>query len=828
MLCAIQPVVSARLVSSAAERSRVLASAASSSGIRTLQQGSARFAVPLQSICTTADARWAAYPSRYWVSRKCDGMRHLLIVAEDGTPYLLNRAGMLYCYPIISSAGGSSESSTASSSSGGGSSGEGGRGSGAASGSSGGGSSSLPPGTILDGELVWVGCSEQQRTGFFLAFDALAVGEQQAWQLHLPQRLQLLESLGLAEAESSAALQAAAAGSGSPTPQPSPPGSAGGNSGGGSSSGGSRGAVLCKKQQAPPCGHDSVLLLRKGHVAVTAEALEALEASRPACPYPSDGLIFTPAACPYLLGMAELLLKWQPPEQAAADVPGADLQERWRARGWASRRGMDSEAASREKAAEQLVRRLPSALVYECTPLHQPAAPATAATAAQATAEAAAAAGLSRQMAQWGRREMQRMEEEARRLLLPCSVRWDKRNGNAPAAVDALCRRAAHGHYLSHSMLVEAVREAQELAEAAGEAAGPAGGPAGGTAAPPAASRSSQPQHPARLQPFARLYEDVMAEVEAGTVERWVESASVLEVFSYRQELGPPGSPVAALCRGLVLHPASQTVVATPFVRFPGLEETVAAAVAAAAPQALPLLAPRLGGAALAQLQLVCSAWRDAIAEDKGTQQAIADARAAHERQAAAGPAASHLARLRLSGGRRRPTPAADGAEEVAAELPGSAADAANRALYGSGGGGPATASLKVDGSLIIAFMWQGGLYTATRRRMDSEQVGLSYLVGWRRDSDSLDSCLEMLGGAVPAYHKKQGSPAVGMPLASLPHLRRPSGRGAGCGSTCRPRPCSPAGPICLRQCISTTPTWCPMLLRAWCCCRLWRQTAAS
>lgn len=34
-----------------------------------------------------------------------------------------------------------------------------------------------------------------------------------------------------------------------------------------------------------------------------------------------------------------------------------------------------------------------------------------------------------------------------------------------------------------------------------------------------------------------------------------------------------------------------------------------------------------------------------------------------------------------------------------------------------------ASASFKLDGSLIIAFEWQGQLHTCTRRRMDSEQV---------------------------------------------------------------------------------------------------------
>jgi hypothetical protein len=36
----------------------------------------------------------------------------------------------------------------------------------------------------------------------------------------------------------------------------------------------------------------------------------------------------------------------------------------------------------------------------------------------------------------------------------------------------------------------------------------------------------------------------------------------------------------------------------------------------------------------------------------------------------------------------------------------------------------PAAASFKVDGSLVIAFMWHGRLMVTTRRRMDSEQVG--------------------------------------------------------------------------------------------------------
>lgn len=57
--------------------------------------------------------------------------------------------------------------------------------------------------------------------------------------------------------------------------------------------------------------------------------------------------------------------------------------------------------------------------------------------------------------------------------------------------------------------------------------------------------------------------------------------------------------------------------------------------------------------------------------------------------------------------------------------LPGSEGDAANLALYHTAGGDSrsGTASFKVDGSLIIGFLWGGELRTTTRRRMDSEQV---------------------------------------------------------------------------------------------------------
>ncbi|KAL4424357.1 hypothetical protein ABPG75_001658 [Micractinium tetrahymenae] len=676
LLRCVEPVVSTRLVSSGAERRGMLQAAATSSGLLSLGQGPL-FAVPQQSVRSPPDARWLAYPGRYLVTRKCDGTRCLLIVPPSGTPYLLNRAGTLYRYPNRLSCSGGSSSGSADSSQG----------------------PSLPPGTILDGELVWVGppgAVTADRRGFFLAFDALALGQQRTWQQPLPERLAALASLGLGEAEQSAELRSASSGSadagsgsGSGTSDSGAASSGRGTGGSGAAASGSGSggtsstslrARLSKKQQAPPPGNDSVLLLRKRHLPVSPEAIEELGSSQAACPYPTDGLVFTPTACPYALGTAELLLKWQLPEEAAADVTGTQLQEGLRQQGHrpssaALRRqglratggrealpaGVSAAVAAREReeAAEKLIASLPKHLVYECRLLHPPAPPATAATAATAAradvaAETAAAAGLSPAGAEAQRQEMRRMQEARRSMWQPCSIRWDKRSSNQPSAIEATGRSAVEGRYLTLPMLVGAVRETQQAL-----AASPPD-------APQAAAGSEAPAHPARSMPFAALLAAVSAEVEAGTVELTVDSTSGLHIYCYRQSLGPPRSAVAAMCRGLVLHPASHTVVASPFTRFDELGQTSAAAAAAAASTRL---SPRPGSS------VGGSSGREEEEEGSG------------------------------------------------AALPGSPADQENLAMYASSSGRPASASLKLDGSLITAFLWDSQPQAATRRRMDSEQA---------------------------------------------------------------------------------------------------------
>lgn len=423
--------------------------------------------------------------------------------------------------------------------------------------------------------------------------------------------------------------------------------------------------MLAKKQQAPPCGSDSITLLAKRHLAVSASTLEELECSRAACPYPTDGLVFTPAGFPYLLGMPQLLLKWQPAEQAAADISGADLQAAAEELRWELPPGHNT-----------LISNLPSSLIYECQQLRPPARPAVATTTGKA-------AGPEWKNISW----QQRLQEPQPLFWQPVSVRWDKRAGNASSAVVQLEQQAAKGHYLTHQMLLHAVREAGAAA-AQQAAAAPARAPA------PGGSTTAPQQHPASLLPFDQLLEAVMAEVAPGLVERTVDGATGLEVFCYRQELGPPRSATAAMCRGLVLHPASGSVVAMPFVRFAELgAEAAAAAVApgaASAQSRTPAMAPGFRGRGSSS----------STARSAGQQQEDAEV----------------------------------------AMLPGGAGDAANLALYRCGGGtsgGTATASFKVDGSLIIAFQWAGQVYALTRRRMDSEQVG-----GSRRGHSAWRICI--------------------------------------------------------------------------------------
>jgi hypothetical protein len=403
-------------------------------------------------------------------------------------------------------------------------------------------------------------------------------------------------------------------------------------------------------------------------------------------PFPTDGLVFTPAAMPYVLGMNQLLMKWQPQQQAAADIRGKDLTQLFDSRWYIATCNSARKPRSRAARIKRL-QQLPSCLVYECcqvlpsmhqTEHNKPQQP-------------------GRSAARRKRRPPELATDSRYRLWEPLSVRWDKSTGNNPTVRAQLEQQGLPGtdsSPLTHAQLVQAVREVESIVTTAAATPSTSSSssstssssttyiatPAGCGASPMAAAAPSV--HPARTMPFDELYAAVQAEVEAHTVHCTTDSASGLEIYCYDLSSGPPSSSTAAMCRGLVLHPASSSVVATPFARFGG-------------PSSVPAMQRALATAAVA-VRGISGSTRMSSGLDN---------------------------RSRGRGGRGSRSGSGRGAASLpAADAKASKPDALQ--LYKLWSASPqASASVKVDGSLVLAFMWQGQLQVATRRRMDSEQV---------------------------------------------------------------------------------------------------------
>jgi hypothetical protein len=448
--------------------------------------------------------------------------------------------------------------------------------------------------------------------------------------------------------------------------------------------------VLLKKQQAAPVGKDSITLLLKQHHSVSAAALQKLQASMASFPFPTDGLVFTPAAMPYVLGMNQLLLKWQPQQQAAADIRGKDLEQLYENRYYFATAGISiaDKGMARAAPVKQLVQQLPSSLVYECCQL----LPSEEHNRTQERGRFAA--HRSRTLAPGWR---------------PLSVRWDKSFGNNPAVRAQLEQQGLPGRSdapLTHEQLVQAVWEVESLVTTA--AATPSSSsssssstsvatPDGAGASPTAAAALSV--HPARTMPFDELYAAVQAEVRAGTVHCTTDADSGLQIFCYDLSLGPPSSSTAAMCRGLVLHPASSSVVATPFVRFGG-------------PSSVPVMPGALAAAAASGSAVAGTSNTSSSSSSSSVDKA--GSRVEYSSRGRGG-------RDSRSGRSGRP---GRGPASVSAAADAKAGKPDPLQLYKSWSDAPqASASVKVDGSFVLAFMWQDQLQVATRRMMDSEQV---------------------------------------------------------------------------------------------------------
>lgn len=710
----IAPVFSRRLIVDPSERAAVLRAAADSCGLPGLADGTFKPAVPTRRIGSVLDAEWVAAPGRYLMSRKADGTRYLLIVGPDGVPHLLNRAGMLYRFPIATSIACSStaSSSTAAPTS---------QQPRASHECSGGPNvpaaaqpppSRLPPGTILDGELLWIG-PHGARRGFFLVFDALAVGSTRTWHLPLADRLHALEKLRLGEAEGSQALHAAAARAAVENPVVDTtvvnPRTNGPHSG-------AKVAwlSLATKQQAPLHGEDdTILLLTKRHWPVTPKSLQHLEGTGPDCPFPTDGLIFSPLACPYALGTAELLLRWQVAHQAAADLAGAQLQQRIS--------DVDSRTAAQyfnrvcgmgrlhsklpgmrknqrntsyylqpgkaRSAVRGLMQDLPTALVYECLPtsIPEPACPLAAAQPGHPHQEVARGGGHLSRQSEGSQRETSSIRLNSdRRLWVPTAVRWDKWCGNAESVVADLEECAAQGRWMTHQQLVKAVKRMQTCGV----------GPDAATAALPQAAAVA----PADVAPARQAAVAALATAEAAATTTTGAAAAAAETGAERGQDGARGTGGIHLARIMTFDQLYSEVMAE--VEFGNVEHCIDSQTG---------------------LEIFCYKIAD---DDRGcpTTSTAGDG----DSDSTGGgcdvqrSSIANMCRGLILHPASRAVVAMPfvGFGEVGAE-----------SVAGAGGlsssyGGCARAALKVDGSLVIAFVWEGQLRTATRRRMDSEQVG--------------------------------------------------------------------------------------------------------
>jgi hypothetical protein len=511
----LQWVVSPRLMTDKGFVDALLREAEEATGLRVFSEGE-KLPVPSTPIVGFGDAEWVGWPDRYCVSRKCDGTRHLLIVGQqDGVARFRNRVGFMYEYPVRTP---------------------------------------LRAGAVLDGELVWIGgkgffiafdviatgpgrgarawqlplldrvslLSEELslEEAEACADLLLAAKEQQpstptghfAWDKAQDAWERYVEEAGAQELEKRKATDMARRKSQSELSRHRRVMSAGTI------------AVLSfeqwkktpkyqdwyaaalrdylsrqkhrvpemrllhRKQQAPAT--DAVTVVWKRHLDVSAVALEGLASSLKQCPYPTDGLVFTPKEAPYALGMAELLRKWQPAEQAAGDISLGQVEVMLCPKPMVLLHGLVYECRLVAVDPRQ-------ALLWHC-------------------------AGLDRARTSGGVRQW-----------LPDSIRWDKSEGNSPGTLARLRTTAP----LSYQVLIDRIARTQDRC----------------ASRLVRQVTRNPPLHPARTYP-GDVYGAVMVAVAEGRVERTVDAGTGLEIFNHKRVPGKDATPIEGMCRGLVCH----------------------------------------------------------------------------------------------------------------------------------------------------------------------------------------------------------------------------------------------------------------------------------
>ena len=221
--------------------------------------------LPATIVQSHSHMEWIGAPGRYLATRKCDGVRYMLLVL-DGLMFLIDRKHTIFEFTLDAAI-------------------------------------SLGDRTLLDGELI-VYSDRRPRSPqadnndvpslrtYFLVFDALALPHRVLWTQPFDTRLTALNTLPLAVAGTRCPIEER--------------------------------TMVASIKVVDSCRVQLCLqpvsccqLLLKPHVEPSRQAIENLLSPTW---FETDGVVFTPRSLPYACGADPLLFKWQAPGQVCADL----------------------------------------------------------------------------------------------------------------------------------------------------------------------------------------------------------------------------------------------------------------------------------------------------------------------------------------------------------------------------------------------------------------------------------------------------------------------------------------------------------------------------
>lgn len=225
-------------------------------------------------------------------------------------------------------------------------------------------------------------------------------------------------------------------------------------------------------------------------------------------PYPCDGLVFTPNTA-YVFGPDPLLFKWQSQDSIHCDIQLRDLKSGKRACAVYLRSDFGFRSERRpEKTTQHFSQSLSGNDIMEC---------------------------------EWNQSE---------NAWDPLFVRHDKSEANSAETIDHVDKICQQPYTVKH-LIEDLTRIECSDEDTAKEVT------------------STASKHPSMAYPFDELYAEVTKLVLSGYVEKTVDSGTNLEIMNGSTTVSASmTNPLLSLCRGLVLHPDSKSVVTKPFVRF--------------------------------------------------------------------------------------------------------------------------------------------------------------------------------------------------------------------------------------------------------------------